>query len=192
MRQRVKRILLLDDDYESMAPLKLFLEEVHGFDVVLSAAATLTKRLQHERFDLICLDLMIHPISLDENNQEVENLHFPNINWQQTGLAFLKRLRAGAFVPQADSETADSAMSATQNGHAKRIGIDEDKAAECEGATSAQVPVIILSAVADRSREESMLHRDKCTTYLEKPFDLEQIIDLIDHYLGGTGHGGSV
>ena len=148
-----KRILLLDDDYESMSPLKFFLEEVHGHQVELTAAAELTERLRHERFDLLCVDLMIHPVSLDANNQEVANLHFEGVNWQKTGLSFYQQLRQGRF---SDEEAA---------------------------GTSPQVPVLILSAVANHLIDEPLVVRDKRTAYLEKPFDLEEMMSTLEKLL---------
>lgn len=148
-----KCILLLDDDYESMSPLKFFLEEVHGHRVELTAAAEITERLRHEHFDLLCVDLMIHPVSLDANNQEVTNLHFAGVNWQKTGLTFLQQLRQGRF----------------SDGQGK--------------GTSAQVPVLILSAVANHLLEETLVTRDKHTAYLEKPFDLEELMSLLEQLL---------
>src|SRR5689334_21353685 len=137
-----KRILLLDDDYESMLPLKIFLETVHGFQVELTAEKELLERLQYEHFDLICVDLMLHPISLNANNQEIKNIHFDGVNWQRTGLAFLKQLRDGQF-----------------NG-------DPGK------GTSPQVPVIMLSAVADTSAADAVEISPYTAQYMEKPFDL--------------------
>ena len=176
MSQSPKRILLLDDDYESMAPLKIFLEAVHSFEVTLTAAATLPEQLAKERFDLICLDLMIHPVSLDANNQEITNLHFSGVNWQKTGLTFLERLRAGAFVDV--SASTDSPPWRNGQG-ATSFHVDSGQPAEDQVGTSPSVPVIILSAVADLSRQESLLQNDEQTLYLEKPFDLEEFIELV-------------
>ncbi len=53
-----KRILLFDDDYESMKPLAEALEE-QGYEVVLSAAQEIPRRLGQERFDLLIVDIMI-------------------------------------------------------------------------------------------------------------------------------------
>ena len=158
MVQTPKQILLLDDDYESMAPLKIYLEEVQGHCVTLTAADLILDRLRQEKFNLICLDLMIHPISLDEQNEEVTNIRFPGVNWQKTGLAFLERLRAGTYSSAGTGTVTD-------------------------GGTSPLVPVIILSAVADRSREEQLLRADEQISYLEKPFDLDEIVELIEHIL---------
>lgn len=147
-----KRILLFDDDYESMEPLKLFLEEISGYRVDLTARADIVDRLATERFDLLCIDLMIHPVGLDAELQEVNNLHFPGVNWQKTGLVFLERLRHGAFSPGAAS-------------------------------TPATVPVIVLSAVANRSTDELTITDNATTEYLEKPFDLEEILEAIERLL---------
>ena len=161
MSTKPKRILIFDDDYESMEPLKLFLEEVSGYSVELTARADITDRLATERFDLLCIDLMIHPVSLDAQLQEVTNLHFTGVNWQKTGLALLERLRRGDFNRQ------DQGVS--QNDH--------------HSSTQASVPVIVLSAVADRSTDELTITDDPLTQYWEKPFDLEEIIGAIERLL---------
>ncbi len=148
-----KRILLFDDDYESMEPLKLFLEAVNGYTVELTAQVSILPRLAQERFDLLCIDLMIHPISLDAAQQEVTNVHFAGINWQKTGLTFLERLRQGEFT---DSNTV---------------------------GTPPTVPAIVLSAVADRSTDDLAITDDPLTEYWEKPFDLEQIVAAIERLL---------
>jgi CheY-like chemotaxis protein len=153
MSANQKRILIFDDDYESMEPLKLFLEEVSGYRVELTAQAEIVQRLATEHFDLLCIDLMIHPISLDANLQEVTNLHFTGINWQKTGLVLLERLRRGDFNPDATLGTRPT------------------------------VPVIVLSAVADRSTDELTVTADPMTEYWEKPFDLEEIIGAIERLL---------
>lgn len=152
MSTKQKQILLFDDDYESMEPLKVFLEEVNGYQVDLTARADITQRLASEQFDLLCIDLMIHPVSLDAQLQEVTNLHFTGINWQKTGLALLERLRQGDFSHN-------------------------------PGGTRATVPVIVLSAVADRSTEDLTVTDDPFTEYWEKPFDLEAILGAIERLL---------
>jgi CheY-like chemotaxis protein len=98
MQDTQRKILLLEDDYESMRDLKEYIEEVFGWKVELTADAGLPGRLKSERFDLIVLDLMIHPTSLDASGQEVPNVHFDGINWQRTGLEFLQRLRRGEYA----------------------------------------------------------------------------------------------
>jgi CheY-like chemotaxis protein len=147
-----KRILLFDDDYESMAPLKLFLEEINGYQVELTARADIPQRLATERFDLLCIDLMIHPVSLDADLEEVTNLHFDGVNWQKTGLVLLERLRRGDFSPG-------------------------------DAGTPATVPVIVLSAVADRTTDELAVTADRQTVYWEKPFDVEEIQGVIERLL---------
>jgi DNA-binding response OmpR family regulator len=156
MVNNTKRILLLDDDYESMLPLKNFLEAVHGFQVELTAEKGLIERLQTECFDLICVDVMIHPISLNASNQEVKNIHFDQINWRRTGLVFVKRLHNGEF------------------------NADPSK------GTSPQVPVIVLSAVADPSEEDAINTYPQTTKYMEKPFDLEELVERIYQLLRET------
>lgn len=152
MASAAKKILLLDDDYESMLPLKIFLETVHDFTVELTAKKDLLVRLPHEKFDLLCVDLMIHPIGLDADHHEVQNIHFDQVNWRRTGLAFLKQLREGQF------------------------------SRDPKQGTSPQVPVILLSAVADTSAAE-VLEFSPYAQYMEKPFDLDELLDRINQLL---------
>ena len=154
MLGKQKRILLFDDDYESLADLKQYLEASLGFHVELTAEKQLLERLQNERFDLICVDLMIHPTSLDANDQEVQNVHFEQVNWRRTGLELLRRLRQGEFSQEPD------------------LG------------TSPQVPVLVLSAVANYSVEHE-LKGDDLVEYVEKPFALEEVIERIRRLLQG-------
>lgn len=92
-----KRILLFDDDYENMFPFKQFLEK-QGYAVELTAQAEILYRLSSERFDLVCVDFMIHPQSPNSEGIPVENVCFEGINWQHTGEEFLRRLRGGQFM----------------------------------------------------------------------------------------------
>ena len=92
-----KKILMFEDDYERMKPVKEYLEEKYGCAIVLTAEKNILERLKTESFDLLLVDRMIHTQGLDENGEEVENVHFSGINWRETGIEFLKRLRAGEF-----------------------------------------------------------------------------------------------
>jgi CheY-like chemotaxis protein len=96
--QRRKKVLLFEDNYESMYDVKEYLEEEHGWDVTLSAKQDVLDHLRTERFDLVCVDVMILERSLDEKDREVENVVFDNIPWLQTGAEFLHRLRRGEFT----------------------------------------------------------------------------------------------
>lgn len=58
----LSRILLFDDDYESMEPLMSELEE-RSFSVDLTASEQILERLATTRYDLVCVDFMIHPHS---------------------------------------------------------------------------------------------------------------------------------
>jgi CheY-like chemotaxis protein len=153
MTQHLPKILLLDDDYESMNPFKGFLEALHDYQVELTAAETVLDRLRREKFDLICIDCMIHPKSLDAEQQEVVNIHFDNVNWQRTGLEFLTRLRQGDF------------------------------SSEDGPGTSPQVPVIMLSAVVDPAYEMANGTTGLRTIYKEKPFDPEELAECIQQML---------
>ena len=112
------RILLFDDDSQQMTPLKDLLEQ-QGYQVELTAQKTITQRLMHEKFDLICVDLMIHPQSPGPSDSITTNVRYPNISWQNTGMEFVKQLRHGSYAGPDD------------------MGTPKD------------VPIIILSATAD-------------------------------------------
>jgi CheY-like chemotaxis protein len=142
-----KRILLFEDDFESIFFLKEYLEEEQGWSVELTAEKSLPERLSREQFDLIVVDLMIHPISFDAEGYEVQNVHFEGVSWLRTGLEFLQRLRQGKFSREANR------------------------------GTSPDVPVIILSAVADYSVEDELGEGIAVEDYLEKPFRLEELVE---------------
>ncbi|MFZ1771116.1 MAG: hypothetical protein WAU00_18050 [Caldilinea sp.] len=113
------RILLFDDDYLSMEPLKEAIED-YGYTVVLTAAQEILDQLTVERFDLISVDFMIHPETPAlEGEGVIANVHYPGVSWQETGLEFLRRLRRGDYE-----------------------GIDGQ-------GTARTTPAIILSATAD-------------------------------------------
>lgn len=153
MAANQKKILLFDDDYESMSALKQYLERALGFQVELTAERAIPERLARERFDLVCVDLMIHPTSLNAADEEVENVHFEGVNWRKTGLEFLRRLRQGEFSQAGGT------------------------------GTSPDVPVLVLSAVANYSVGAELGQGMRVEGYVEKPFDLEAMIHQICHLL---------
>jgi CheY-like chemotaxis protein len=93
-----KKVLLFDDNLESMRGVKLYLEEEVGWDVTITAEKSILDRLRTERFDLVCVDVMILEKSLNETGEEVDNVVFDNVGWLQTGVEFLHRLRRGEFT----------------------------------------------------------------------------------------------
>lgn len=149
MQGQQKRILLFEDDYESMSDLKEHLEEETGWYVELTAETGLLERLSLEWFDLIVVDLIIHPTSFDADSKEVKNVHFDGVNWRKTGLEFLRRLRKGEF--------------------SKKSGL----------GTSPDVPVIVLSAVAAYSVEHELGEAISIEGYVEKPFRLAEMVECI-------------
>lgn len=153
MQDKQERILLFDDDFESMRHFKEHIEEELGWYIELTAERSLLERLSRERFDLILVDLMIHPTSLNADGQEVQNVHFEGISWLKTGLEFLRRLRKGDF--------------------SKEAGL----------GTPPDVPVIVLSAVADYSVENELGEDIWMEGYVEKPFRLEDLVERIRRLL---------
>jgi CheY-like chemotaxis protein len=97
MQTEEKSVLLFEEDFESMSDIKEHLEETLGWHVELTAEKALPERLSRERFDLIVVDVMIRPKSLDAKGEEVRNVHFDGVNWRSTGLEFLRRLRSGEY-----------------------------------------------------------------------------------------------
>lgn len=147
MQRKQKKVLLFEEDFESMRDLKENLEEEMGWDVELTAEVGVLERLSREQFDLIVVDLMIHPMSFDAYGNEVQNVCFDGTPWLKTGLEFLRRLRNGEF--------------------SKGDGL----------GTSPDVPAIILSAVASYSVTDELGEDVRLNGYLEKPFRLEELIE---------------
>jgi CheY-like chemotaxis protein len=112
------KILLFDDDFHTMEPFKNLLT-AYGYEVELTAEVNITQRLIEEEFSLICVDLMIHLESPDQNGNVVKNLWYEGVKWQKTGGEFVRRLRRG------------------------------DYQGEMGAGTSADVPIIIVSATGN-------------------------------------------
>lgn len=154
-KKKKKRILLFDEDYRTMQDLKEHLEETLGWEVELTAGEAVLELLGKVRFDLIALDLMIHPQSLDADGEIVENVQFEGTPWQQTGLEFLRRLRRGEY-----------------QGEGARF-------------TRNDVPVIVLSSVAGTTVEKRALNdKFDLAGYVEKPFRLKTVEKQMRKLLG--------
>ena len=144
-----KRILMFEENYDSLKSLKEHLEERFGWQVELTAEESIRERLAETHFDLILVDLMIAPVSLNDKGKEVKNVHFDGVNWQETGREFLRRLRRGEFVREEGT------------------------------GTPAEVPVIAFSAVASDTVKKELSGELKVSDYLSKPFRLEEIVARI-------------
>ena len=83
----------------------------------------------------------------------MQNVHFPGVSWLRTGLEFLQQLRNGRFV--------------TTPGK----------------GTPPDVPVIVLSAVANYSVEDALPDGNASTEYVEKPFLVSNLIALIERLM---------
>ena len=153
MSSKHKKILIFDEDFESMRDLKEHLEEELGYAVTLTAEASLPERLRQERFDLVLVDIMIHPKSPDAEGQEVVNIHYDDIPWIKTGLEFLRRLREGEFTGDAGT------------------------------GTSPDVPVIVLSAVASDSITAELKNHRLAQIYMKKPYRFTEILSSINSLL---------
>lgn len=156
MSNQPRRILFLEDDHESLTPVCELLETIHGFEVDLSASKEVLDWVRQRQYDLLCVDLMISPRSVNGGDEVLENLHFPGVHWQMTGLEFLRRLRRGELT---DPHTQGTAV---------------------------QVPVIVLSAVADDSVAQLGPLDEEQTRYVEKPFDVGELITTITQMIDQT------
>lgn len=107
MAEKRRKILMLDDDFESMQYLQVYVKKELSLDVELSAEKSLLERLDRERFDLLIVDLMIHPRSPNAENQEVENIHYDGVKWDRTGLEFIRRFRQGEYTKTGQGTSVD-------------------------------------------------------------------------------------
>ena len=144
MAAEPKRVLIFDDEFDTMHYLKEHLEQTFGWTVELTAEASLLRRLQVERFDLIIVDVMIRPEMEKAGGAIVKNVHFEGTNWQWTGKEFVRRLRLGEFSGPA--------------------------------GTPAQVPVVLLSAIADSLLTGTGNEFLGTVKIVEKPFRLGQLM----------------
>jgi CheY-like chemotaxis protein len=149
MPNKPKKLLFFEDDYDNLRDLQEYLELERGWQITVTAETGILERLGREAFDLIVVDLMIRPESLDAEGNNVQNVHFDGVSWLRTGLEFLNRLRSGAFV--------------TTPGQ----------------GTRPDVPVIVLSAVANDSVQNALPNGDALTEYVEKPFLVDKLVALI-------------
>jgi len=107
MSEKLRKILMLDDDYESMQSLQVFVKRELNMDVELTAEKKLLQRLGKEKFDLLVVDLMIHPKSFNGENREVENIHYDDVKWDRTGLEFIRRFRKGEYTHGGQGTSVD-------------------------------------------------------------------------------------
>lgn len=150
MPNKPKKLLFFEDDYENLRDLQDYLEQDLGWQIEVTAEAGILERLGAEKYDLLVVDLMIRPESLDADGNNVQNVHFEGVSWLRTGLEFLQRLRNGRFV-----------LTPGQG-------------------TSPDVPVIVLSAVANYSVEDALPDGKALTEYVEKPFLVGELIACIE------------
>lgn len=90
------RIFWLEDD--------LFTNQYHiaelkeHYTVTAGAGQSLVDEPRSGSFDLLIVDLMIHRDGpADMSNTPTTNLHYDAIGWRQTGIEFLRRVRAGQY-----------------------------------------------------------------------------------------------
>jgi CheY-like chemotaxis protein len=147
------RLLFFEDDYETLRHLREYLEVDLGWQVEVTAEASILERLARETFDLILIDIMVRPESLDAEGHGVQNVHFDEVSWLRTGLAFLEHLRSGDFVVTPGQ------------------------------GTPPDVPVIVLSAVAHYSVENELPPSSATIDYVEKPFRVSDLVARIERLM---------
>ena len=153
------RVLLFEDDFGSMNPLREFLQEELQWSVELTAEKGILERLETERFDLVVVDVMIYRQSPYDQRDLDDNVHFAEINWEETGLEFLRRLRRGDF-----------------------------STAEGRG-TPPDVPVIILTALPREMLEVGLEGLAPAPVYWAKPFRLDDLVGDMIRLVSGEGDG---
>lgn len=90
-----KTIFYFEDEPELLRDYFKVLRTKYG--VIVSASQEVIEQLRQQPIDLVVIDLMIHYSSFDEAEKEVENIHYPDVGWQRTGVEFLRRIRAGDY-----------------------------------------------------------------------------------------------
>ena len=83
-----KRLLFFEDDYDNLRDLEEYLERDLGWQIEVTAQESILARLATETFDLLVVDLMIRPESLDAEGNKVVNVHFQDVSWLRTGIEF--------------------------------------------------------------------------------------------------------
>ena len=71
------------------------------YEVIVEAAQSYIDQLRApaESFDVLIIDLMIHPYGRTEaKNGSAKNVHYAAIAWRYTGIEFLRRVRAGEYA----------------------------------------------------------------------------------------------
>jgi CheY-like chemotaxis protein len=94
-KPRRKSIFYFEDNVYQVMPIINSLEE--NYKVTVGAHWEVIKEERLSPFDLVFIDLMIHNYSFDREGKEVKNVSFKGINWNRTGIEFLRRIRQGEY-----------------------------------------------------------------------------------------------
>ena len=93
----------------------------------------------------------------NQENELVDNVGYPGVNWQDTGKEFVKRLRRG------DYEAAQA------------------------GGTKSTVPLIVVSATSDMFDNGDEDFNVEIDDIYEKPFDAMKLLQRIRDLVGESG-----
>jgi DNA-binding NarL/FixJ family response regulator len=91
----MKTIFYFEDEPELLRDCMKVLRT--KYEVIVSAEESVIKQPRQRPVDLIIVDLMIHRFGFNEEGIEVQNITYPNVEWQRTGVEFLKQVRAGNY-----------------------------------------------------------------------------------------------
>ncbi len=90
-------IFWFEDDLLSMEDI--YKELKKKYNIIRGATWESIKQERKQTFDLILLDLMIHKETHVKSGKgnTIENIAFEGINWRQTGIEFLSKIRKGLY-----------------------------------------------------------------------------------------------
>jgi CheY-like chemotaxis protein len=124
----MKSIFWFEDNADELLDYRKELEK--KYDVMVGAHWDLIRQTRPYPVDLVLVDVMIHRYSFDvDTEQEVQNISFPDCDWIETGLEFLRRIREGeyqkyGFPPDVPVILATALVSYPARDQAEKLGIE--------------------------------------------------------------------
>ena len=96
MNAQTKTVFWFEDDSHGV---KDHIESLKkNYQVESGASWDIIRKKREQPINLVIIDFMIHALSSNEEGEDVENIRFDGINWTETGLGFLQRIRQGEYA----------------------------------------------------------------------------------------------